>query len=355
MKVKHIYWFAPYNLNGPSTRYRGHLPLTYLLKERNIQNDFVFPERSVNGTLRLLKVFFSIIFFKKKNSIIVIQKVCSNRLYANILKLLILLKPKNTQFDIDDAEYLRNDTKSLHFFLRKCSVISVGSEELKRYCMTFNPNVYTLTSPVTQHDIVKKERNNKINIGWVGDFGNGYEVSKEFSHKTNMYKILFPVLKLISKPIKLTFIGIKNKMDIPEIHSYFKDCKNIEIDILENLFWEEDSWVYDKIAKFDIGVSPMINHLFNRSKSAFKAKQYLSVGVPTIASNVGENNKFVLNNENGIICNNNDEFKKAIYKFIEMDNSEYLTYSKNAILHKNEYSLQKYGTELLEIHNKLTL
>ena len=41
----------------------------------------------------------------------------------------------------------------------------------------------------------------------------------------------------------------------------------------------------------------MLNHPFNQAKSAFKAKQYLSCGIPVIASDVGENRKFVLNNK----------------------------------------------------------
>ena len=346
--INHIYWFAPYNISGPSTRYRGFLPLKYLSKN-NITNDFVFPERSIKGVLRFIRIFTTALFFREKNSIIVIQKVCSNRFYANLLKLLVVFQSKWTQFDIDDAEYVRQDTKSLHFFLKKCSIISVGSEELMIYCRTFNANVYILTSPVTEHNIVKKERNEIMNIGWVGDFGNGNKISKDFSHKTSLYKILFPVLKLIDKPIKLTLIGVKNKSDIPEIHNYFKNSNNININILENLEWKNDNWVYDEIVKLDIGVSPMINHLFNRSKSAFKAKQYLSVGIPTIASNVGENDKFVINNKNGIICNNNIDFKKAIDKFLEMSHSNYFEFSNNAIAYKDEYSMKRYSEKLINM------
>lgn len=349
MKIEHIYWFAPYNLNGPSTRYRGFLPLEYLSKN-NITNDFVFPERSLMSVLRFFRIFMTILFFRKKNSIIVIQKICSNRFYANLLKLLVVFQPNRTQFDIDDAEYLRQDTKSLHFFLKKCSIISVGSEELMSYSKKFNENVYILTSPVTDHNIVKKERNEIMNIGWVGDFGNGNKISKDFSHKTSMYKILFPVLKLINKPIKLTLIGVKNETDIPEIRNYFKNSGNITINILENLNWKNDDWVYNEIAKFDIGVSPMTNHLFNRSKSAFKAKQYLSVGIPTIASNVGENDRFVLNNKNGVICNNNEDFKNAIDRFLEMSNSKYFEFSNNAIADKDKYSMKEYSKKLIRKH-----
>jgi len=350
LKIKHIYWFASYNLNGPSTRYRGYYPLSFLDRHYKIKNDFIFPQRNSLGIFKFLKIALTILFFRKKNSLIVIQKICSNRLYANTLKLLIFFQSKHTQYDLDDAEYLRQDTKSLHFFLKKCKVISVGSEELKKYCLSFNSNVFILTSPVTEHKIIKKKRNKIPNIGWVGDFGNGDIIQKEFSHKTSMYNILFPQIKKISIPIKLTLIGIKNQSDIPEIIEYFKNTPNINIEIPINLEWKNDYWVYKMITKFDIGVSPMVQHLYNRSKSAFKAKQYLSVGIPTIASNVGENNKFVFHNKNGIICNNKNDFYTAICNIINMSDKEYFNFSKNAINHKNEYSMKNYCEMLLKIY-----
>jgi glycosyltransferase involved in cell wall biosynthesis len=200
-----------------------------------------------------------------------------------------------------------------------------------------------LTSPVICHENIKQTKNKILNIGWVGDFGNGNEISKEFSHKKSMYEILFPVLKSINKPLNLTLIGVKNQKDIPEIHKYFQDAEQININILKDLDWKNDKdWVYEEIAKFDIGISPMTNHLYNRSKSAFKSKQYLSVGVPAIASDVGENSKYVLNEINGIIFTSSEELKKAIERFIEMQDDEYAFFSKNALKHKSNYSLKKY-------------
>lgn len=118
-----------------------------------------------------------------------------------------------------------------------------------------------------------------------------------------MFSIFFLELSKISFPIKLTLIGVKNQKDIPEIREYFKEQSNIEIEIPTNLQWENDAWIYPKILTFDLGVSPMNNHLFNKSKSAFKAKQYLSCGIPTAACNVGDNKEFVKHNKNGFIIN----------------------------------------------------
>jgi glycosyltransferase involved in cell wall biosynthesis len=168
-----------------------------------------------------------------------------------------------------------------------------------------------------------------------------------------MFNILFPQLKQLERLIKLTLIGVKNEQDIPEIMEYFEDSPNICVDILEGLDWEDDHWVYSEIKKFDIGVSPLVNHLFNVSKSAFKVKQYLSVGVPAVASDVGENNRFIQHNANGFLCQNNDSFKDAIEHIINMSNSDYFKLSTNALQSQRHFSMKKYCDLLIRTCEEL--
>lgn len=347
MHLKHIYWFAPYNITCPSTRYRGKYPLEYLQKHHRINYDFVLPDRSLSGMLFFLKIFLSILFFRKKNSLLVVQKICSNRWYANALKLLILIRKNATLYDIDDAEYFRQPTSSLHFFLKHCQKVAVGSQALKEYCLVYNSNVYIQTSPVIEHTHSKKDRTTPLHIGWVGDFGNGRAISKAFSHKTSLYQLLFPALLEINSPIKLSLIGIKNPADIPEIRSYFKEKMTIHLEIPTALNWETDEWLYPLIAAFDIGVSPMVDHPFNQAKSAFKAKQYLSCGVPVVGSSIGENSLFVQDQHNGLLCKEVQDFKLAIEKFAQMDKNEYLKFSDNAIASYLNYSMANYCHLLL--------
>lgn len=351
-KLKHIYWFSFYKLKGASTRYRGYYPSRLLIDEYGINCEFVFPQRDLKGIWKFFKVYLSALFSAKNDSLIIIQKVCSNRTYAKLLKLLVALKPRQTLYDIDDAEYYRQDTRTLTFFLRNCQLISVGSTALEEYCRDFNEEVYILTSPVLDHNERKKGRNKIPNIGWVGDFGNGNTISQAFTHKTSMFKLLFPQLLQIDKAFKLTLIGVKNKSDIPEIRDYFKDKAHIEIRIPENLEWEDDRWVYAEIKKFDIGVYPLTNHPFNISRSAFKAKQYLSVGIPTIASDVGENAKFIKHGVNGFLCQEEGEFKSAIERIIDMSEEKYLEMSQNAFYSKEDFSMRKFCESLIELYNK---
>ena len=342
MTIKHIYWFAPYNLTCPSTRYRGKLPLKLLEQEYQVTNDFIYPQRNWRGILRFLKTFFTVLFFRKEDSLIVIQKVISNRLYANLLKILILVRSKNTLYDIDDAEYYRTSTQTLHFFLRHCETVSVSSQALKKYCSDFNENIIELTSPVPIHSYHKKTKNRKFIIGWVGDFGNGHDVSKDFSHKANMYQLLFPRLLELNCPFQLMLIGIKKESDMQEISNYFKHKPNIQINIPTHLDWSNDEWLYPMISRFDVGVSPMLDHPFNQAKSAFKAKQYLSCGIPVIASDIGENSRFVIDGFNGMLCQNSNNFSKAIEHFYKMKEEEYVVFSKNALKNVDDFSVKKY-------------
>jgi glycosyltransferase involved in cell wall biosynthesis len=108
--------------------------------------------------------------------------------------------------------------------------------------------------------------------------------------------------------------------------------------------------LYPLIATFDIGVSPMVDHPFNQAKSAFKAKQYLSCGVPVVGSSIGENDKFVQHGQNGLLCEEAQDFKLALKQFAQMDKNEYLKFSTNALSSYPKYSIANYCTLLLERH-----
>jgi len=186
----------------------------------------------------------------------------------------------------------------------------------------------------------------------VGDFGNGNKIEKEYSHKSSLYSLLFPAITQLKFEVKFVLIGIKEKEDIPEIKNYFQNYKHIELEIPENLNWENDSWLYDKIKEFDLGVSPMLDFEFNRAKSAFKAKQYLSCGVPVLASNIGENSVFV-NKNNGYLCNTTDDYLSAIIDLTNLNTEEYIKLSRNAIAEKETYSMHAYCGRLIEICRKM--
>ncbi len=56
-KLEFIYWFAFYNLNSASVRYRAKYPLDFLKKNQNINSYLVIPSYTTKGIYTFLKAF----------------------------------------------------------------------------------------------------------------------------------------------------------------------------------------------------------------------------------------------------------------------------------------------------------
>jgi glycosyltransferase involved in cell wall biosynthesis len=346
--IKHIYWFTYYGSVSPSTRSRGEHPLQVLREKYHITNSIVYPGYGLNNILHFLSVYLNVLFFRKPGSLLVIQKIYSNRLYANALKILIMIRKKHTLYDLDDAEYLRHPVKSLHFFLKNCATVSVSSKALEKSALQFNNHVLLNTSPVENHSYIKSGMSDKLTLGWVGDYGNGNDLSYEFSHKRGLNELVFPVLKELSIPFRFVLIGISKVQDIRTIREYFSGMDNMEFIIPENVDWRDEDWLYGEISRFDIGLAPLIDHEFNRAKSAYKVKQYLSCGVPVLASDVGENANFVFNGMNGFLCDSPGDYGRKIDYIAGMNKEKYCEMSGNAYRSSHSFRTEKYCDELID-------
>lgn len=338
MEIKHIYWFAYFNLDEPSVRYRAAFPLESLQEKHGITFSFIYPAYNFYTIAKFIGIVLSILFFRKRNSLIVFQKIYSNGIYATALKLLLFFRPAYTLYDIDDAEHTRRPTNTIHYFMKKCSACSAGSNSLVDYIKQFNQNVFLLTSPVIDHGFVKKQCATPITIGWVGYYG---------AHRQSLTELFFPALYRVDFPVKLKVLGIANQTEEQEIKSYFKNNKNILIEAPLNLNWLDEKSIYETITTFDIGISPLINNEFNRAKSAFKLKKYLSCGVPALGSNVGENPTFLHNQVNGYLCNTPDEYFQKLYLLKDTLNERYEEMSMNARKTFHAFSIDHYCSEFI--------
>ena len=347
--VKNAYWFAPYNLENPSARYRGwhvsqHLSIHYGLKVH-----FVVPQRNITGLLQFFNVYFLAILDQRNSSRIVIQKVCSNRWYARMLRVLVALRSEDCHYDLDDAENLRHPPGNLQYFLRKCGFVTVGSPGLADYCRHFNGNTHLITSPLREHGFRKKKRSQRLHRGWVGDSGAGHPEAEPYSHRNSMFTYLFPQLLKLQKPVKLSLLGVHREEDRQEVLRYFRQYPHIELHIPLNRQWQDDDWVYRQISDFDVGLSILNNHLFNHCKSAFKLKQYLSVGVPVIASAVGENKRFVKHRYNGFLCHKSSDILMALEAFASMSQVDYKRMCEATCVDHEKYSTDTFCRKLLEV------
>lgn len=338
MKIKHIYWFSYFNLDEPSVRYRAKYPLQRLLAEHNFTYDIVYPGYDFHNFINFLLTFFRVLFFRKNNSIIVFQKIFTTGIYATALKVLLYFRPRNTLYDIDDAEYTRRPAQTMHHFMKNCSACSAGSQALMEYIGQYNSQVLLLTSPIMQHDITKTKRESILTLGWIGYYG---------AHRHSLTGLFFPGLLEIDFPLRLVLLGVANIQERQDIESYFKENKNIKIDTPFDLDWHNEESIYRLISTFDIGVAPLTDDEFNRAKSAFKLKQCLSCGVPVLASRVGENNVFLQDGLNGFFCDEPKDYFQKIKQINDMDEREYHQLSVCAKSSLPIFSIEHYCNEFI--------
>ncbi len=334
--TKFIYWFAHYNLDSPSVRYRGKYPLEYLESRYNIKSYFIIPSYRPDKMLLFIRAFFSALLFRKPNSLIIVQRIHSNFIYSTLLKFLIKVRPSNTFYDLDDADYLNYPPKTIFHFIQNCSGVHVGSRELVKNLSGFNKNVVLNTSPTPDLGIVKTKKNSILTIGWVGDFAG--------EHKEALLKFFFPALKALPFEIRLVILGVgrKSESDFKFITEYFKTATHINLEMPRSIDWNNETGIQQQISKFDIGIATLLDNELHRSKSAFKLKQYLNNGVPVLSSDIPENNHFVIEGKNGFLCSSPENFRQRIIEINEMSNADYLKLSIQARHSNPHFNLASY-------------
>jgi glycosyltransferase involved in cell wall biosynthesis len=216
---------------------------------------------------------------------------------------------KKVVFDFDDAIWIPNTSQenklaaSLKAFWKIPKIckwvdtVAGGNDYLCNFAreqgaknVLYLPTVVNTTNKYNQ--IKQHEEKAQVAIGWTG------------SHSTLKYlDALIPVLQQVESETNAQFIVIADKKpDLP----------------LKNLVfvpWNEQTEIED-LLKIDIGLMPLTSDQWSEGKCGFKLIQYLSVGIPAIASPVGVNTRIIEEGKNGYICTNNKEWASAIKSLI---------------------------------------
>ena len=340
MTPSHIYWFAHYNMKGPCVRYRGKYFLEALKEKYGIGYSFVVPGYSPRNILHFIRIYFSALLFRKPGSLIVFQKIYTRGIYANALKILLYLRKEATIYDLDDAYYLKFPSCTMHHFMKQVSMVTVGSLELELYTRQFNRHVFLNTSPVIGHQCIKDGRDGHFTVGWIGFYN---------AHRENLEKLFFPCLSHLDFPIRLVILGVTKAEHRIFLKNFFSSLKQVELVIPDEIEWLDEVSIYQRIVQFDVGVSPLLETEMNRAKSAFKLKQYLSSGIPVLASPVGENKRFIRDGSNGFLCHNSFDFYNRIEQIYKMPQIDYAQISHHARMSIEQFSMDQYCKTFLEL------
>jgi len=253
---------------------------------------------------------------------------------------------KKIVYDFDDAIWLPNyseantdfhklkNYKKVHSIMKWASIVSCGNDYLKQYASQFNSYVVvnpTTIDTVNYHNPIlfnqRKGANSKPVIGWTG------------THTTAKYlDFLVPILEKLSEDYEFEMCVISNEKPAVEL-------KNLRF-----VKWSKETEIED-LLRFDIGVMPLANNKWAKGKCGFKALQYMSLGIPTIASPVGVNLDIIDHKENGFLAESANEWYEALSYFLR-DNINRTNMSASAITKvANYYSVKSNTSNFLRLFN----
>lgn len=211
---------------------------------------------------------------------------------------------KKIIYDFDDSIWLPNTSEEnklasrLKWHSKVSSIcrwshcVSAGNAYLAQFAKAYNSNV--VINPTTIDSVrlntipVKpgKRDGDPVIIGWTG------------THSTLKYLVNFePVMLSLEKAYgdRVRFVVIADRNP------------NLSISQLDFIQWSKEKEMED-LNRLDIGVMPLEDDPWSQGKCGLKALQYMSLGIPTVASPVGVNEEIIQDGEHGYLCTTNDQW-----------------------------------------------
>ena len=211
---------------------------------------------------------------------------------------------KKIIYDFDDAIWIANTSEANKIaaglkwhqkvgnICRWAHKISCGNAYLRDYARQFNPAAVvnpTTIDTVHLHNRIRDQRApGRLVIGWTG------------THSTLKYLAqLVPVLAELETRHDFEFRVISNQPPALPLKS------------LRFQPWRKETEIED-LAGLHIGLMPLEDDPWAQGKCAFKALQYMALGIPALVSPVGMNPEVVQSGRNGYVCRSPAEWRQAL-------------------------------------------
>ncbi len=317
-----VLFIVPYPTEGASNRYRVEQYLPYL-EEQGIRCQIrPFMTRAFYRLLHrrgqlLKKAFYFLgaclkrtgdLFWAFRSDVIFIHREAAP-VGPPLFEWCCWLMGKPVIFDFDDAIFL-SDTSRLSPAWRflKCSwkvgqtirisrAVLVANHTLAVYVRRYHERVWVIPTVVDPEYLrMRREREQEGPpvIGWIG------------TPSTSGYlERILPVFQTLAQkhPFVLRVVGASRAFEIPGVW-------------VENREWSlTEEW--HCFLGLDIGVHPLPDDPWARGKAAFKTIQYMTAGVPVIASPIGMNGEVVQDGVNGFLASTEAEWVQKLSLLLE--------------------------------------
>lgn len=216
-----------------------------------------------------------------------------------------------------DADNVANNIKLMS--IPDLSAITVSTEHLKERHLQYNKPIYVIPNSIDikSRTFPPKKRAKKIRIGWMGSA----------CHWENLQIIQQAVKDIVANYPQVEFIYTNLYGDVwgnPP-----KEVRNRVISVCKIYGCKEYHSAcnkayktFDKYAKatnrlaLDIGLAPLQDNLFNRSKSNLRLLEYWADKIAVIASPVRPYTETIINRKNGLLAKEKLDWYKSIEDLI---------------------------------------
>lgn len=213
-------------------------------------------------------------------------------------------------YDLDDAVYLPDEVTvnplvgrlrmpgRVFDVVRRSDLVTCGSDYLAMRCHPYNDRVITVPTPVDVQAFTMRSPHTAVGsdamVAWVG------------SHSSSIY------LDVLARPLRQLSVHTPVLFDLVGAG---EACQWRGVR-LRNRPWKlEEELSYFQGA--DVGVYPVRDDEWGRGKCAFKAIQFMAVGVPVVASPVGASLELIRDGENGFFATSDREWEEKIGRLVQ--------------------------------------
>jgi glycosyltransferase involved in cell wall biosynthesis len=208
------------------------------------------------------------------------------------------LSPSNPSYPYWSRPEVKLNARSC---VEEAQLVTTPTHALAEKLRTMNPNVKVLSNmlPTTGWDypVAHLQREDRVVLGWAG--------SK--SHGGDLRMIGDVVRQLLDRYPQLEFVvvGGPGELEI-EAHERTRFLKATDIQHYPAM-----------LEQFDVGIIPLAETAFNRSKSDLKFVEYSMLGIPSVASKLEPYLHTVKHGENGFLARSPKDWLKHLTRLIE--------------------------------------
>jgi len=221
------------------------------------------------------------------------------------------------------------DRHNIERIVRESKVVVIGSPYLLDYVRPHNQNVVVIPTAVDLQKYTPRKHTQacSITIGWIGSAS-----TSVYLH--SMSEVFQQLAERFGNKIRFIIIGDPNfEPLIPQMH--------IKPFVLEKEI--------NDLHEMDIGIMPLDDNEWTRGKCAFKAIQYMAIGIPVVSSPVGVAQDIVRHGENGYLAKDTEDWVYYLSLLIEdADLRQHLGKNGRQLV-EQYYSVQAVFPKLLEL------